>query len=165
MTEIRTATTDDIDIIRELAESIWWPTYSSILSEAQLQYMLDTIYSRDTILAQLKSGEQTYILLFDDNTPIGFASYGPRMNEPDVYKLHKLYCLVHTKGKGYGKLLMQAVEQAVQEAGKSVLELNVNRYNPAKGFYEKQGFTVAYEEDIAIGNGYWMNDYVMRKEL
>ena len=50
------------------------------------------------------------------------------------------------------------------EAGKHTLDLNVNRYNKAKSFYEKMGFNVAYEEDIPIGK-YWMNDYVMRIEL
>jgi ribosomal protein S18 acetylase RimI-like enzyme len=39
--------------------------------------------------------------------------------------------------------------------------LNVNRYNPAKDFYEKLGFKIILEEDIPIGQ-YWMNDYVMR---
>jgi hypothetical protein len=50
------------------------------------------------------------------------------------------------------------------EAGKHTLDLNVNRYNKAKSFYEKMGFAVAYEEDIPIGK-YWMNDFVMRKEI
>ena len=50
------------------------------------------------------------------------------------------------------------------EAGKETLDLNVNRHNKAKNFYEKMGFQVAYEEDIPIGK-YWMNDYVMRKIL
>jgi len=165
MTEIRRATEADVPIIQNLAETIWWPTYGPILSAAQLRYMLDTIYSAATIQKQIAGGEQIYLLLLDDGQPIGFASYGPRTENPDIYKLHKLYCLVETKGKGFGKLLVHAVEKAVAATGKTVLELNVNRHNPAIGFYEKQGFTIAYEEDIAIGEGYFMNDYVMRKTL
>ena len=34
-----------------------------------------------------------------------------------------------------------------------------------KEFYEKLGFTVIKEEDIDIGNGYLMNDYVMEKKI
>jgi hypothetical protein len=41
----------------------------------------------------------------------------------------------------------------------------VNRYNKAKGFYEKLGFKVIGKEDIDIGNGYLMNDYVMQLEI
>lgn len=164
MLEVRNAIVDDAETIQKLAEAIWWPTYSPILSEAQIRYMLDNIYDLDSIREQIVNGTQTYLLLYDDTVPTGFASYSARQENNDVYKLHKLYCLVETKGKGYGRLLLNEVEKKVLAAGKSVLELNVNRYNPAKGFYEHLGYAVAYEEDLPIGD-YWMNDYVMRKEL
>ena len=32
-------------------------------------------------------------------------------------------------------------------------------------FYEKLGFSVVGEEDIDIGQGYFMNDFVMEKKL
>lgn len=60
-------------------------------------------------------------------------------------------------------LITEVIDNTIS-AGKHTLDLNVNRYNKAKSFYEKMGFQVAYEEDIAIGP-YWMNDYVMRKQL
>ncbi|MEI9808163.1 MAG: hypothetical protein WDO16_09960 [Bacteroidota bacterium] len=41
----------------------------------------------------------------------------------------------------------------------------MNRSNNAKLFYEKIGFIVIREEDIDIGNGYLMNDYVMEKQV
>jgi GNAT superfamily N-acetyltransferase len=104
------------------------------------------------------------LLLAEEGTPVAFAAYSPRDENPDIYKLHKLYCLPQTQGKGYGKILINEIAEKTREAGKKVLELNVNRYNQAKSFYEKMGFVIAYEEDIAIGP-YWMNDYVMRKEL
>jgi ribosomal protein S18 acetylase RimI-like enzyme len=43
--------------------------------------------------------------------------------------------------------------------------LNVNRYNKARFFYEKLGFVIMKEEDIDIGSGYYMIDYVMEKKL
>ena len=46
-----------------------------------------------------------------------------------------------------------------------VLFLNVNRFNKAQYFYKKLGFEVAYEEDIEIGNGYLMEDFVMEKKI
>ena len=40
--------------------------------------------------------------------------------------------------------------------------LNVNRHNESSiAFYEKIGFRKVYTEDNDIGNGYFMNDYVM----
>lgn len=161
---IRAATPDDVEIIRGIAEKTWWTAYSPILERAQIAFMLCHIYSVQNITSQLKNNTQTYLLLVENNRPVAFAGYSPREEDPDIYKLHKLYCLPETQGRGYGKILINEVISKTLEAGKHTLDLNVNRYNKAKSFYEKMGFVVAYEEDIPIGK-YWMNDYVMRKEL
>lgn len=164
MYTIQQATPADAATIVHLAEQIWWPAYADILSKEQISYMLAEIYSVDKIAYQIESGSQTYLLLKENEQPVAFAAYSPREENPEVYKLHKLYCLPKTQGKGYGKALIEEVVRRTVNAGKHALELNVNKYNKAKHFYEKMGFGVAYEEDIPIGP-YWMNDYVMRKEL
>jgi len=164
MYTIRTATVNDVDTILQIADTTWWATYSAILESEQIEFMLAEIYSAEKIKKQVADNLQTYLLLEEEGIPVAFAGYSPRDENSDIYKLHKLYCLPQTQGKGYGKILINEVEEKTREAGKEILELNVNRYNQAKSFYEKMGFTVAYEEDIAIGP-YWMNDYVMRKEL
>ncbi|MBS1532606.1 MAG: GNAT family N-acetyltransferase [Bacteroidetes bacterium] len=164
MHTIREATIDDTAIIIDLAERTWWPTYSPILEKEQIAFMLGEIYSFDKISSQLQTGTQSYLILEEEGRPVAFAGYSPRDEDSNVYKLHKLYCLPETQGKGYGKILINEVMRKTLEAGKHTLDLNVNRHNKAKDFYEKIGFRVAYEEDIPIGP-YWMNDYVMRKEL
>jgi N-acetylglutamate synthase-like GNAT family acetyltransferase len=164
MYTIRTATVNDVDTILQIADTTWWATYSAILDREQIEFMLAEIYSAEKIKKQVADNLQTYLLLEEEGIPVAFAGYSPRDENSDIYKLHKLYCLPQTQGKGYGKILINEVAEKTREAGKEILELNVNRYNQAKSFYEKMGFTVAYEEDIAIGP-YWMNDYVMRKEL
>jgi diamine N-acetyltransferase len=164
MYSIRQASINDLETIRQIADKTWWATYSPILEKEQISSMLGEIYSVEKISSQLENGTQTYLLLEEEGNPVAFAGYSPRDEDPEIYKLHKLYCLPETQGKGYGKILINAVAQKTLEAGKKTLDLNVNRYNKAKNFYEKMGFSVAYEEDIAIGP-YWMNDYVMRKEL
>ena len=45
------------------------------------------------------------------------------------------------------------------------MELNVNRNNPAVAFYEKMGMHKASQGDFHIGNGYYMNDYIMAMEI
>jgi len=164
MYTIRQATLNDVETIRLIADETWWHTYGPILEKEQVSFMLNEIYSVDKITAQIKNDTQTYLLLIEDEKPVAFAGYSPRDEDSEIYKLHKLYCLPQTQGKGYGKILINEVAAKTIEAGKHTLDLNVNRHNRAKTFYEKMGFKVAYEEDIAIGP-YWMNDYVMRKEL
>lgn len=164
MFQIRQATIADVETIRQIAEQTWWPAYSQILAKDQIAYMLGEIYSAEKITKQIAENQQTYLLLIADNHAAAFAAYSPREGDAAIYKLHKLYCLPETQGKGYGKVLIEEVCKKTLEAGRHTLDLNVNRYNNAKAFYEKMGFTVAYEEDVPIGP-YWMNDYVMRKEL
>jgi GNAT superfamily N-acetyltransferase len=161
---IRYATANDAQTIIDIAEKTWWVAYPPILEEEQISFMLGEIYTLNKISNQIENNSQTYLLLIEDEQPVAFAAFSPREEDADIYKLHKLYCLPVTQGKGYGKILIDEVISGVLKAGKHILELNVNRYNKAKNFYEKMGFNTAYEEDIAIGP-YFMNDYVMRKEL
>ncbi|EJF11241.1 GNAT family N-acetyltransferase [Pontibacter sp. BAB1700] len=160
---IREATTVDIPTIHRLAEAIWEPTYRSILSRQQIDYMFQVIYTHEALKRQMEEN-QTFIILYDGAQPIGFAAYS--LKEPDgpVYKLNKIYLLPARQGEGLGKQLLDAVEERVEKAGARYLDLNVNKYNKAKAFYERCGYQVHLEEDIPIGP-YWMNDYVMRKQL
>lgn len=161
MYAIRPATSADTPTIITIAHQTWWPTYSVILAEEQINFMLDAIYTVEKISAQIENGTQAYLLLEEDGRPVAFAGYSPREEDAEIYKLHKLYCLPETQGKGYGKILINAVIDQVKAAGKHTLDLNVNKYNKARSFYEKMGFVVVYEEDVPIGP-YWMNDFVMR---
>jgi diamine N-acetyltransferase len=164
MRRILHATPKDIPVIRNLAEEIWWPTYSSIISIEQIRYMLDKIYGEKELEKVIRSGSQTFIILHDQQTPQGFASYGLRAEDNKICKLHKLYVLPENHGKGYGKSLIDEVKIRASNLNAEALDLNVNRNNPAIGFYEKLGFVKIREEDVPIGP-YWMNDYVMRLTL
>ncbi|MER2996342.1 GNAT family N-acetyltransferase [Pontibacter populi] len=161
---IRTATISDISTIKTLAEATWEPTYKSILEKEQIDYMFDVIYSSEALQQQMQD-EQKFLLLFDEQKkPLGFASYSLKDAVEQIYKLNKIYLLPVCQGKGLGKLLLTYAENEVRELGGRYLDLNVNKYNKAKAFYEICGYHVHHEEDIPIGP-YWMNDFVMRKQL
>lgn len=164
MFNISDATGQDVSHILEIAEKTWWPTYSHFLSPDQIRYMLATIYSAETIRKEIAAGPQTFLLLRDEHRPLAFASYAVRPEDPLVYKLHKLYVLPEHHGKGLGTLLIGEIKARLFKKDIHVLDLNVNRLNPARFFYEKTGFKIIREEDIPIGS-FWMNDYVMRLEF
>ena len=155
---IRDATAEDIPDIIALAEDTWRPTYVPIIGEMQVRYMLDKFYSPAAVLAQMKDG-QHFLLMLENEEPVGFASYSK--NDGGTYKLNKLYVQTNIQGRGLGKALLGAVMRQVKDLGAEELILNVNRHNPAKAFYEREGFVVLREEDIDIGEGYFMNDFVM----
>jgi GNAT superfamily N-acetyltransferase len=154
-----------IGIIQDLIRRIWYPTYENILTEEQSNYMLDEMYSSDILLAQMQQQEQIFLLVYEDEHPVGFAAFEYNYNAGTVCKLHKIYLLPTMQGKGVGKLLLQEVAMYAATSGQKTLLLNVNRFNNAINFYKRQGFHVIAEEDIDIGNGYFMNDYLMEKHL
>ena len=157
---IRLGDLDDINTIGFLAQQIWPKTYGSILSPEQLQYMLNLFYSPASLRRQMVEDRQQFLILEEAEEPIGFASWGT-LPEPGIFKLHKLYVLPGRQGKGLGKTMLQFIFDAIRPDGATRLRLNVNRHNNARQFYEKMGFVVVKEEDVAIGNNYFMNDYVM----
>jgi RsiW-degrading membrane proteinase PrsW (M82 family)/ribosomal protein S18 acetylase RimI-like enzyme len=159
---IKKAQPSDIPLIQKMAYEIWPVTYGNILPQEQLAYMLELIYSHHSLAAQMQKGDE-FVLVYDEETPVGFASFG--LTEPDVFKLHKLYVATSQQGRGTGRFLIDQLIKAMKTKGATALRLNVNRHNPAKNFYEKLGFIVQREEDIDIGNNYWMNDYVMQKDI
>lgn len=160
MITIREAYERDIDTIQNLAERTWWPSYGPILEKDQIEYMLQTIYSRDAIQKVMLDGSQKFLVLFEDDIPVGFASYGLWSERASTWKIFKLYVLPGGQGKGFGKKLLDDIVSRAIRSGIHALVLNVNRHNRAYHFYVKNGFSVLREEDIPIGE-YWMNDFVM----
>ena len=157
---IRTAGVEDIKTIGFLAHTIWPATYKEILTAGQLEYMMKQIYSTASLNRQIQEQKHSFLILEDDEAPVGFASYSP-MSDHKLYKLHKIYVLPNLQGRGLGKLMIDYIVDRIKSNGATALQLNVNRYNQARRFYEKLGFRVIREEDIDIGQGYFMNDFVM----
>jgi diamine N-acetyltransferase len=159
--EIKKAGKEDIATIQELAEHIWPEAYGKIISTEQLRYMLNLIYSVTALTAQIEKGHQ-FILAIENNEAIGFASFSQKNEiEPTTFRLHKIYVLPNVPTKGIGSFLLSYVCNESIKQGATLLELNVNKYNPAMQFYLKKGFTVLRDEVIDSGEGYVMDDYVM----
>lgn len=159
---IERATIANIPAIQKIAQVTWAPTYASILSEEQLKYMLDWMYSTESLREQFERGCQ-FLLLWEDENPRGFAGF--ELGRNGGFKLHKLYVLPSQQKSGYGQKILDEVISIIKSQGGRYLDLNVNRINSARFFYEKSGFFLLREEDNYIGRGYWMNDFVMRKSI
>lgn len=161
---LREAKEEDIAVISALAEEIWPQTYSAYISEAQLRYMLNKMYNQGELLGQLQEGH-TFLIASEEEKDTGFAGFSLIDPERQIYKLHKLYVLPEMHGKGVGKLLINEVARMATEQGGKWLQLNVNRHNKAKDFYLQAGFKIKETVDLDIGNGFFMNDYVMERPL
>lgn len=155
---------DKVQIVQDLAYATWPDTFKEILSPEQIRYMLDWMYNLDTLKKQIRSGHR-FFACFEEGVPFGFIGIEPHHPDQHKLKIHKLYVLPETQGKGIGKLLFEKAKEVARQLNIPTVVLNVNRFNKAVDFYKHLGFTVAYEENIDIGNGYWMEDYVMSYEV
>ncbi|MBL0144465.1 MAG: GNAT family N-acetyltransferase [Chitinophagaceae bacterium] len=163
MLTVKKASVKDIELIRQLTFSIWPDTYSNIISKEQIDYMLDMMYSPASLQKQLTEDDCTFIITYDDDKPVAFASYNEI--ELQVWKLNKLYILSNQQGKGIGRYMINYIVTEIQKQDAKTLQLQVNKQNPAKYFYEKIGFTVAKDFVFDIGNGFVMDDYIMELVL
>lgn len=155
------ANSSHLSIIKDLAYAIWPSAYSEILSSEQLKYMLGMFYSEMALKQQIEEKKHVFYLVKNDAEKfVGFVSYEINY-EPYKTKIHKIYVLPETQGTGVGKLLFNLVVEKAKENNQKAILLNVNKYNTAKQFYEKLGFTITKEEVIDIGKNYIMDDYVM----
>ncbi|WP_336518135.1 GNAT family N-acetyltransferase [Pollutibacter soli] len=161
MISVEKAAPSELAVVQKLATTIWNIVYPPIISREQIDYMLEMMYS-DSALEKQTSQQHQFLLVKENEEPLGFASYSPK--EPgngSVFRLHKLYVLPDQHGKGLGKKLLAYIKNEITPLGAKALELNVNKKNPAVGFYQKMGFAVDREMILDIGNGYVMDDYVM----
>lgn len=160
MIHLEKITKNQLSIIKDLAYAIWPIAYGEILSKEQLNYMLDNFYSVDNLSNQMDSG-QVFELLLEDKNVIGYLGYEFNCKETGLLKIHKIYLLPETQGKGFGKFIIDELFKIAKSNNQKGVFLNVNKYNKAKFFYEKLGFVISKEEVIDIGNDYVMDDYVM----
>ena len=145
---IRKAYSSDIAVIQALAHAIWPIAYANIITPEQITYMLNKMYSTESLEQQINVAGHTFLLAYDRERPVGFCAFSFKSHEePFTYRLHKLYVETSCHGKGIGKQLLSAVIQNI-EPGIRELELNVNRQNPAVHFYLNNGFRIKKEEDL-----------------
>ena len=161
---IKNVNSDSFDIIRSIAYKSWPVAYGKILSDAQLQWMLANFYS-DKSLQQNIDDNHLFYILENDNVALGFFAVEHHYKNEATSRLHKLYLNPETQTKGFGKKILGFIEaQCLQNSAKT-LSLNVNKFNKAVGFYEKMGFEIVRSEVIEIGNGFFMDDFQMEKQI
>lgn len=172
---IREAKLEDIPIIQSIAGVTFPLTYKNIITPEQNDYMMDMMYSTDSLQRQMTEEHHTYLLCEDRGKAVGYVSIQP-LSEPygnekedglDVFELQKIYVLPEYQKHHVGRFLFENAEKWIrrQHPSPCYMELHVNRYNKALHFYEHMGMHELRQGDYPIGNGFYMNDYIMGKVL
>ena len=164
MLSIRRASENDCELIRRLAGEVFPATYRDILTPAQLDYMMEWMYSAKSLSEQFRAGH-VWFIASSDGEPCGYVSV--ERQGDDLFHLQKIYVLPRFQGLGAGAFLFRHAVEHIRSVHPApcTMELNVNRSNPALHFYERMGMRRLREGDFPIGDGYYMNDYIMGLEI
>ena len=161
MINIQKANKNHINAIIKLAKETWQATYCNIISQEQIDYMLNLFYSQKRIEEQIIDDSNHFLVALEDDHILGYCH---SFEKNGHYYISKIYVHPLAQGKGIGQLLLNNLEKQASNLQFSILELNVNRHNPAKDFYLKYGFKIVETIDIPLDK-FWLNDYIMQKEI
>lgn len=163
------ATEEHIPIIHEMGNVVFRHTYREMLSQDQIDYMVEWMYSISSLHKQFEAGHHYYIAM-RDGVPSGYVSVQYEGETPEgkaQFHLHKIYVMPSEQGMGLGRILFEQVLAFAKNIASDrpfTIELNMNRDNPALHFYQHMGLKILRRGDFHIGNGYYMNDYILGYE-
>ena len=110
--KISIAFVKDIPKIIEISEATWQHTYAPIISQEQIDFMYERMYSAAAILQQMQEGH-TFLLYNDDNQTLGFISYFIR--EDQTLYISKLYVKPKIQKSRIGKKLLGELQKIAKK--------------------------------------------------
>jgi ribosomal protein S18 acetylase RimI-like enzyme len=153
----------DLPAIAVLAREIWQATYPNIITQAQIDFMLEQRYGNERLHDDLEDANKWLDQVFVDERRVGFAFCELCKGE---YKLDTLYVLPNFQRQGVGGALIAHAAARAKKLGYPCVVLAVNKYNEqAIKAYHKHGFTVRESLVTNIGQGFIMDDYIMEKRV
>ncbi len=166
MVEFKKVEIEDLPIIQKIAYETWPNTFGQIIPTEQINYMLDLIYSENSLRKQILEKGHHFILAKKNNHSLGFTSYEIYYNLQPQLMIHKIYLLPASQGLGIGIKVLNLLSEIALKNNNKQLRLKVYYKNAkAIGFYEKYGFKNIGTETTDIGNNYIILDNIMVKEL
>lgn len=157
-------TDDKIEIVVTLAREIWTQHFTPIIGAPQVEYMLMRFQSHAAIKDQIADGWEYYLMGVGKEWA-GYTGLVPDLKNGRMM-LSKFYLKDSVRGTGAGKETLKYIEDKCISDGITTLWLTVNRFNHGPiSWYKKRGFKVVDEVKQDIGGGFFMDDYVMEKEI
>lgn len=152
---------NEIAMVAELADEVWHEHYSGLIPDGQIDYMVEQFQSREAITHAILRQNYTYYAIWDDDRMVGYCAVQPQ-NDDSLF-LSKLYLHKDYRGRRITRLVMAMLrERCITEGVKSIwLTVNKENENSIEA-YKKLGFEVEREAVTDIGQGYVMDDYIMR---
>ena len=161
---ISPVTPADIGFVAALARVVWQQTYPGIISQQQIEFMLEQRYDPSRILEELTMPGIWWDQAIVDGELAGFSSC--LITAAGEMKIDKIYVDPRRQRSGIGARLIDQVSGRALANGCRTLILAVNKSNErAIAAYRKHGFAVREAVCVDIGNGFVMDDFIMARSL
>ncbi|MFB6079915.1 MAG: GNAT family N-acetyltransferase [Haloferacaceae archaeon] len=149
--EIREATVDDIDGIRETARLSLAASYSSLIDDDVIDEAVETWYG-DEFVYDLGAGEVIVLVALVDGTIRGFVQGNLLEGQETIGEIEWIHVHPEERGEGVGARLLQRAETTMTVQGAERLRGRVLAANETgEAFYEEHGYGVASSREIEIG--------------
>lgn len=160
MFQIKICSTDnEIQSLAELAKEIWNSYFPSIISQEQIDYMVEKYQSPSALTKSIKQEGYTYFLGYEDKKLVAYC--GVKGEEKRLF-LSKLYVHEASRGKGYSSLLLNKAIDFAKKKNLNSVYLTCNKKNiNSLQIYMYKHFSIIDDRITDIGNGFVMDDYVM----
>lgn len=153
-------TPEDVKQVESLAKQIWNQHYLPIIGQQQVDYMLENFQSSKVITEQINT-EYLYFLIELEHEPVGYLALIPDKTNSKLM-ISKIYVLDEKRGHGLGLALFNFTVKHATSNDLKTIWLTVNKDNSASiAWYKKLGFKITEEVKADIGNGYFMDDYIL----
>ena len=152
-------TSNDFRQLEPFAASIWEQHYTPIIGADQVAFMLDKYQSAKAMSDQFSSGYK-YALVLCGGQKAGYFAYDS-IAEKEVF-ISKLYIHKDFRRRGLGRRILDFISNEARALGCTAMTLSVNKDNSDSiQFYTAYGFQTIKSQKVAIGEGFYMDDYVM----
>lgn len=155
---MRFADTGEAKELARMAREIWMEHFPKIIGKENTEYILNKFQSESAITEQINDGYLYSFIMYKDEK-VGYFSIRP---EGDSLFMSKIYVLKRFRGKGLGSKTLDDILQKGKALNVKKVYLHVNKKNSsAISVYEHKGFIKVKDEMTDIGEGFFLDDYLM----
>ena len=152
-------TSNDFRQLEPFAASIWEQHYTPIIGADQVAFMLNKYQSTQAMFDQFSAGYK-YVVVICGDQKAGYFAYDSKA-EKEVF-ISKLYIHKDFRRRGLGRRILDFIAKEARALGCKAMTLSVNKDNSNSiQFYIAYGFQTIKAQKVAIGEGFYMDDYVM----
>ncbi|GAB6878982.1 GNAT family N-acetyltransferase [Halorubrum gandharaense] len=151
--ELRAATPEDVESVREVARASLSASYGHALDEALIDDAVERWYDAADLGDDIAAPDTVFPVAVEEGEVVGFAESYVVDRRERVGEIDWLHVQPEYRERGIGSDLLTRVEELLRDAEVARIEGRVLVANEAGGdFYEREGYEFAGERMVDIGH-------------